>query len=88
MNDHTPGPWHYDDETATIDNDMGVAVAGVNVELDNYEANAAVLAAAPDLLTALASIDELLSHPGNTQTATIAWVRRVANEAITKAQRN
>lgn len=45
-------------------------------------------AAKTDLLAALMSIDELLSHPGNTQTATVAMVRRMASDAIAKAEGN
>lgn len=47
---HTPGPWHYDDATATIDDELGVTVAGINPELSNYLTNAAAIAAAPALL--------------------------------------
>lgn len=36
------------------------------------------------LRTALIEIDDLLSHPGVTQSATIAMVRRYANNALGK----
>jgi hypothetical protein len=50
---HTPGPWVYDDDTATVESDLGVTVAGIDVGNLSYEANAALITAAPDLYEAL-----------------------------------
>jgi hypothetical protein len=51
----TPGPWVYDDDTATVDTALGVAVAGINDEdgSDTCWANGHIVAAAPELLAAL-----------------------------------
>jgi hypothetical protein len=62
---HTPGPWRYfveDDEgpaklpgTFTVD-DAGLDWIAQGIE---YEANARLIAAAPDLLAALKALDDL-----------------------------
>lgn len=77
---YTKGPWAYDDNTATVDNDLGVSVCGINVDLDNYEANAALIAAAPELLAALVQLMEYTTDRGLDGAA-----HDVARAAIAKA---
>lgn len=59
MHHSTPGPWVFDASArgAVIYQDMTGTVATVPADLCGYQANAALIAAAPDLLAAL---DELL----------------------------
>ncbi|MFO0447229.1 MAG: hypothetical protein ACK52I_00840 [Pseudomonadota bacterium] len=55
---HTPGPWHRNEEDGTIANSGGMVVAAAyelrhETTSDVEEANARLIAAAPDLLAAL-----------------------------------
>lgn len=66
---HTPGPWNafyrHSDGTATIDAADGTIVAALPVgQLDSgeHQANAALIAAAPELLTALAAAVEAMTE--------------------------
>jgi hypothetical protein len=68
---HTPGPWvvGYTAETATVD-----AECRMICELENYygdeDANAKLIAAAPDLLEALQEIERRLVDPDNPRSQT------------------
>jgi len=55
MSQHTSGPWTYDPNTETVDSGA-VSVAGINVDEWEYEmaqANARLIAAAPEMYEAL-----------------------------------
>jgi hypothetical protein len=84
MATYTPGPWRYDVDTATIDNDLGVTVAGINDEVgeDIAEANAHLIAAAPELLAAV----QKLLHVGQ-HVCIRDWnaAQRQAFDALTRA---
>jgi hypothetical protein len=85
MTGHTPGLWVYDDDTATVDTEMGVAVAGINDEhgWDAINANGHLIAAAPELLTALSDLVLLIAaeYPQQQQ----VWLEP-ARAAIAKAE--
>ena len=57
VNNHTPGPWHVDARFAmrvVNDVDATVATTGCSDSLsESWEANARLIAAAPDMLAAL-----------------------------------
>lgn len=85
---HTPGFWHWNEEEGTIVNFGGMVIADVR-ELrhestsDVEEANARLIAAAPDLLEALKeALDQLESW--NQESEPTFTMRRVAH-AIAKA---
>ena len=78
---HTPGPWttsslpNGTEWTVSIDDgDMLADLTGC----PNEQANARLIAAAPDLLAALQKIDANAAE-------SVEWIRRVAREAIAKA---
>jgi hypothetical protein len=56
---HTPGPWHYEtgDDGAAIY--TGFTIAKIPIDGSDWQSNAHLIAAAPDLLAAL----ERLAHP-------------------------
>ena len=56
---HTPGPWHYEtgDDGAVIY--TGFTIAKIPIDGSDWQSNARLIAAAPDLLAAL----ERLAHP-------------------------
>ena len=70
MTDYTPGPWVIttggDDETIVtstrdadgLDDDVALVYGGNDADPATCEANARLIAAAPDLLAALESIEE------------------------------
>lgn len=75
---HTPGPWSYsfesvDPEWAVVSMKGGLVVANVNAD-HRQEANARLIAAAPDLLAALKALDE----SGHTQATWQAALRAIA----------
>ena len=60
-NQHTPGPWMATDATwVRMDGRVGVRVIGIgrfpDVSTDEMQANALLIAAAPDLLAALENL--------------------------------
>ena len=101
MSQHTPGPWtiepeHIDDEDGSyhepviMANDGMLIVAVIRVGTGQDEANARLIAAAPDLLTALVEIAkgegrfscDPLEHASNT----IDDMKALALAAIAKAE--
>jgi len=87
-NKHTPGPWYYEDEAirANIDTQDGNAVANPHwndaLPLAQRQANARLIAAAPELLAALkANMNFALAGIGDFKTVT-----RQAKAAIAKAE--
>jgi hypothetical protein len=80
MGKHTPGPWSKSERGYIFAGDSCIASTS---DLDENEANARLIAAAPDLLAALEqSLSWLSSYPGGGANA--AW--RKASEAIAKAR--
>ena len=53
MKTHTPGPWHYEtgDDGAVIY--TGFTIANIPIDGSDWQSNAHLIAAAPDLLAAL-----------------------------------
>ena len=62
MAEHTLGPWRIDAGIGIVLDNQGEQLAGVSPH--NREANARLIAAAPDMLAALRSV-RLLMHTGN-----------------------
>ena len=63
---HTPGPWHYEhigqDGWGISSNNLeGIAIVPHSLNMTHDEANARLIAAAPDLLQALEAIAPILS---------------------------
>lgn len=71
MDKHTPGPWHVsagavDNPRLIVENDLGLSVCalslrGVQGDTKKMEANAHLIAAAPELLEALKLVRAYLS---------------------------
>jgi hypothetical protein len=79
---HTPGPWELRQSGRDywfIDHEQG-GESYTLTKLENWtnEADARLIAAAPDLLAALQKIDANAAE-------SVEWIRRVAREAISKA---
>jgi hypothetical protein len=83
---HTPGPWYHDSdcETHAPVIHFGVGNGGFSLHPDtpNADANAILIAAAPDLLEALRQISGMTA-PGSPYS--LNRLRSIANEAIRKA---
>lgn len=90
----TPGPWRVDGSElipglsvsgllrhAVIRDNAERWVALVEIEDNEGEANARLIAAGPSLLEALEKIDSNAAE-------SVEWIRRVAREAIAKATGN
>jgi hypothetical protein len=92
MTQHTPGPWrtHLTDDTLVIDA-VGVPVATmdgnyVDGSHANMEANARIIAAAPDLLEALIVTRQHLRLFCTDADSIAAAVFELADSAIAKAK--
>ncbi len=83
---HTPGPWvasrsanaAFTRHPAIISDTGEVAMATWAGNERQTDANARLIAAAPELLSALQKIDANAAE-------SVEWIRRVAQEAIAKA---
>lgn len=98
---HTPGPWHIcrdnpvmvrdSDDTLIADCDNFQYTDDGEIQLPDCEANARLIAAAPDLLGALEKIARdamaLASDPVMTDRAHFYNIGRDAEKAIAKARR-
>ena len=68
MSNHTPGPWMVEEVTLTIsapnpkEGRANLPVAYCPPDTRNREANAVMIAAAPDLLAALQKMVEVAQH--------------------------
>jgi hypothetical protein len=94
MNNHTQGPWTVDGAVATENLDVfgeGGRVAMLDfddIDADTLEANARLIAAAPELLAALQDIvDAYQNHFYLFDAMPVAWQTydNIARAAITKA---
>lgn len=62
MSKHTPGPWKWTGQAVTVPSGQRLLVNGVSLPLGNHadseeaDANARLIAAAPDLLEALKGV--------------------------------
>ncbi len=92
MMKHTPGPWDYwsgynpvDELEAQITTEDGdIVIASYNRQIPEGEANARLLAAAPELLEALQDLDALRGpFPPSDEAVEAAWLKATA--AIAKA---
>lgn len=87
---HTPGPWKHDGEIIysgnyTLNNGWTNHATIAKVEdRANWEANARLIAAAPDLLDALKKISKELST-SNDRMKMIETIEALTNSAIAKA---
>ena len=82
---HTPGPWKFgfesvDPEWAIVTIEGGLIIANVNAD-HRQEANARLIAAAPDMLAVLKDVENALSVMGK-ETTGLLRVRA----AIAKAE--
>ena len=85
---HTPGPWKWDNNTEKVWGAKKVEickVAYMHMENDEREANARLISAAPDMLTALRLISAAASVLVNID---LQWrsLRMIVDEAIAKAE--
>jgi hypothetical protein len=68
MKTHTPGPWHYEtgDDGAVVY--TGFTIAKIPIDGSNWQSNAHLIAAAPDLLAtleaALTAVEYYHEHEG------------------------
>jgi hypothetical protein len=76
MNKHTPAPWNYQGgDNASVEINIGMTIASVDrsdkntgqyvISRDEMEANAKLIAAAPELLEALLLCQKLISKDFN-----------------------
>ena len=80
MNKHTPGPWFVDAHNNVLAEGCLVAFPSVAAGLEKQEANARLIAAAPDLLEAIEGLLNALPS------ATAHPAIKSARNAITKAK--
>ncbi len=83
---HTPSPWVYDDDTATVSSERGVSVAGIDIENLDYEANACLIAAAPDLYQALYDLTNAVIEDMDTLEVIEDKMVDAASAALRKAE--
>ena len=84
---HTPGPWHiarFEASTVEIRNDRGLTVAEVGDSSQEDEANAHLIAAAPELLEALRCLIDGDEGMWRHDAPSEAW-DEIARAAIAKA---
>lgn len=87
MTKHTPGPWQFrlstDEDHALVQRGRsgGFVVRGASVEQEN--ADARLIAAAPDLLLALINLEHGVDLPADSPS--LADIRAAARAAIAKA---
>jgi hypothetical protein len=82
---HTPGPWRYGELSECILTERGHCVASIaESDLDARQANARLMAAAPDLLEALSNITEC-AEAGTDGANMDLWISQ-ARAAIAKAR--
>lgn len=77
MSSHTPGPWRVIDDGSVVGVQMGLAGGFLIDSKANPDANARLIAAAPDLLDALQRIRESSGDP---------IIENICNSAIAKAE--
>ena len=89
---HTPGPWYpvYSIETGTFNNSFKIGTSDVIVARTptsnghETEANARLIAAAPDLLAACEAVDKMLAGPA--AMFDLNGMRNILRPAIAKAR--
>lgn len=85
---HTPGPWHFSSARTSCDfhvhqkSGVMIAVCGRSTAVEN-EANARLIAAAPELLAALKGF---LDHVGGAADRDLQSLLYQAEDAISKAE--
>lgn len=83
---HTPGPWKLAQGTTCIENAYGGLIARVFVESAACDADARLIAAAPDLLAALHAFNDAYSFISEKAPAPLQHAVRKARAAIAKAK--
>lgn len=87
MSEHTPGPWRVEAlnrDTLTIRSRDGAVVANTPA---HSPANAALIAAAPDLLEALKALIPFMNMAFAAEGDTFGFHRNDANDALISAER-
>ena len=83
---HTPGPWYAERYKGLVSNESLEIICQFfsrhEDDFRNSEANAKLIAAAPDMLEALESIQDILYSPGLIDAGNL---RRIVDSAIKKA---
>ena len=102
MSNHTPGPWEADStHCRTAINSVATAnsqrkhIAMVNltknpeyeITIKEHEANAKLIAAAPEMLVALMAVDNYFTAPGEDDWAHQKSVTRFCREALEPVRR-
>lgn len=82
---HTPGPWDVT-EIGTIEDQSHNPVQIASVSPRNREANARLMAAAPDLLKALQKLSLWCDENINGVPTELARIQELADDAILKAK--
>lgn len=90
MAEHTPGPWHvtagpYPREIRADDGPFIASVYDLGVTYGERNANARLLAAAPELLDALKEAADWIATHGDTLPASAMKLSAVLTAAIAKA---
>jgi hypothetical protein len=81
MSKYTPGPWHYDGDKEIREGKTHIATIGYAYTSEGEpEANARLIAAAPELLAALIALDAAHNHE------TLCRAKEQARAVIAKAQ--
>lgn len=83
---HTPGPWKADKWAtgySVSTPEGGYTICRLN-DCNNAEANAKLIAAAPDMLSVLQALNSWLIAP-DTKRETLEWASHVVGNAIAKA---
>lgn len=83
---HTPGPWKIDENkdlplAVIIDDDDGMGIAEIGEYTEENIANANLIAAAPDMLSALEVVMDTLLN-----TKESGWITDKVKNAIKKAK--
>lgn len=90
---HTPGPWFADNGYVQDDGHLEVATCPDNRNIFETNANARLIAAAPELLSLLKQLHDFVAHvPGETDVTTMCSQTHYRNlvfditQAIAKAE--
>ena len=92
MTDYAPGPWHaHKTGIVTFYGTRRIQVATTRQPLftaECQEANARLIAAAPDMLAALWDIVDAEEHDGDASVCDFQTLQSIARAAITRATRD
>ncbi len=87
MSAHTPGPWHVTPDSFVMTTSRpSLGIARVITHVRGFDANARLIAAAPDLLEALREIDGEAVCPAAEYVPALPKIWEIARRAIAKAE--